>query len=130
MKKTFIGLLIVAAVGAGIFLYLQKKSNPITTTEIRKELLIGKWQVESFQPVRDSLQSKFRCNISADGIFLWSAGDSLKTDSLHYEWKNKNELVVKENDSTSITYVITRLTADSLQWQTPDSVQTLLTKLK
>lgn len=130
MKKTFIGLLIIAATGAGIFLYLQKKSNPITTTEIRKELLIGKWQVESFQPVRDSLQSKFRCDISADGIFLWSDGDSLKTDSLHYEWKNKNELVVKENDSTSITYVITRLTADSLQWQTPDSVQTLLTKLK
>lgn len=130
MKKTFIGLLIVAAAGAGIFLYLQKKSNPITTIEFPKELLIGKWQVESFQPVKDSLQSKFRCDISPDGMFLRSTGDSVKTDSLHYEWKNKNELLVKENDSTSITYVITRLTADSLQWQTPDSVQTLLTKLK
>lgn len=130
MKKTFIGLLIIAAVGAGIFLYLQKKSNPITTTEIRKELLIGKWQVESFQPVKDSLQAKFRFDISTDGLFLRSTGDSVKIDSLHYEWKNKNELVVKENDSTSISYVITRLTADSLQWQTPDSVQTLLTKLK
>ena len=130
MKKTFIGLLIVAAIGAGIFLYLQKKSNPIITTEIRKELLIGKWQVESFQPVKDSLQAKFRCDISTDGLFLRSTGDPVKTDSLHYEWKNKNELVVRENDSTSISYVITLLTADSLQWQTPDSVQTLLTKLK
>jgi hypothetical protein len=130
MKKTFIGLLIVAAAGAGIFLYLQKKSNPITTTEIPKELLIGNWQVESFQPVKDTLQPKFRCAIAANGMFLRSAGDPLKTDSLHYEWKNKNELVVKENDSTSITYVITRLTTDSLQWQTPDSVQTLLIKLK
>ncbi|MBN8673628.1 MAG: hypothetical protein J0L56_05815 [Chitinophagales bacterium] len=130
MKKTFIGLLIIAAAGAGIFLYLQKKSNTVTTAEIRKELLIGKWQVESFQPVKDSLQAKFRCAFSPDGLFLRSAGDSVKTDSLHYEWKNKNELVVKENDSTSISYVITRLTPDSLQWQTPDSVQTLLIKLK
>lgn len=130
MKKTFIGLLIVAAAGAGIFLYRQKKSNTVTTAEIRKELLIGKWQVKSFQPVKDSLQAKFRCAISPDGLFLRSAGDSLKTDSLHYVWTNNNELLVKENDSTSISYVITRLTADSLQWQTPDSVQTLLTKLK
>jgi len=130
MKKTFIGLLIIAAAGAGIFLYLQKKSNTVTTAEIRKELLIGRWQVESFQPAKDSLQAKFRCAISPDGLFLRSAGDSLKTDSLHYEWTNNNELLVKENDSTSISYVITRLTADSLQWQTPDSVQTLLTKLK
>lgn len=130
MKKTFIGLLIVAAAGAGIFLYLQKKNNPIVTDEIKKELIIGKWQVESFQPVKDSLQPKFRCDISPDGLFLRSAGDSLKKDSLHYEWKNKNELLVKENDSVSVSYVITRLTADSLQWQTPDSVQTLLTRLK
>lgn len=130
MKKTFIGLLIIAAAGAGIFLYLQKMSNTVTTAEIRKELLIGRWQVESFQPAKDSLQANFRCAISPDGLFLRSAGDSLKTDSLHYEWTNNNELLVKENDSTSISYVITRLTADSLQWQTPDSVQTLLTKLK
>lgn len=130
MKKTFIGLLIIAAAGAGIFLYLQKKSNTVTTAEIRKELLIGKWQVDSFQLVKDSLQAKFRCAFSPDGLFLRSAGDSVKTDSLHYEWTNKNELLVKENDSTSISYVINRLTADSLQWQTQDSVQTLLTKLK
>lgn len=130
MKKTFIGLLIVAAAGAGIFLYRQKKSNTVTTAEIRKELLIGKWQVESFQPVKDSLQAKFRCAFSPDGLFLRSAGDPVKTDSLHYEWTNKNELLVKENDSTSISYLINRLTADSLQWQTQDSVQTLLTKLK
>ena len=84
MKKTFIGLLIVAAIGAGIFLYLQK-STPVTTAEIRKELLIGKWRVESFQPVKDSLQPKFRCDIYPDGLFLRSAGDSLHTDSLHYE---------------------------------------------
>lgn len=130
MKKTFIGLLVIAAAGAGIFLYLQKKSNIVTTADIRKELLIGKWQVESFQPVKDSLQPKFRCEISPDGLFLRSVSDSVKTDSLHYALKNEKELVVKENDSTTVSYVITLLTADSLQWQTQDSVQTLLTKLK
>ncbi len=130
MKKTFIGLLIVAAAGAGIFLYLQKKDNRITTEGISQELLIGKWQVDSVQPLKDSLQPKFLYVIADDGSFLRSIADTVKTDSLRYEWNNKNELRVKENDSTSITYVITRLTADSLQWQTPDSVQTLLTKLK
>lgn len=130
MNKLIIGLLIVAAAGAGIFFYLRKEKNDTPATLTNKELIVGKWKTNSFEPVFDSVQHKYTYTVAADGSLLRSLSDSTKTDSLRYEWKSTNELSIKENDSTSVSYIILQLTSDSLQWQTKDSVKTLLLKVK
>ena len=45
MNKLFIGLLIIAA-GAGVFFFLRNKKSG-TSTGLQKELLVGKWKLDS-----------------------------------------------------------------------------------
>jgi len=52
MKNLFIGLLIVAA-GAGAFFFLRNKKQS-SEVRIDKELLVGKWKLQSFQAGKDS----------------------------------------------------------------------------
>ena len=135
MKKLFIGLLVVAA-GAGAFLLFNKKKSAISTTEINKELIIGKWNPTAFGsdvvPVNDSSFSKYSYQFEKDGVLLRSISDSAKADTAHYEWNKANELVWKEKASDSIgkIYSIVKLTSDSLQLQAADSATMLFTKLK
>ena len=130
MNKLIIGLLIVAAAGAGIFFYLRKEKNNTPATLTNKERLVGKWKTESAEPVFDTVQYKYTYTVAADGSVLRNLNDSTKTDSLRYEWKNANELSIKENDSTAVIYTILQLNSDSLRWQTKDSIKTLLLKVK
>lgn len=130
MNKLIIGLLIVAAAGAGIFFYLRKEKEDHPATPTNKELIVGKWKTDSFEPVFDSVQHKYTYTVAASGSVLRNLNDSTKTDSLRYEWKNANELLIKENDSISVSYTILQLNSDSLQWQTKDSIKTLLLKVK
>ena len=58
MKKVFVGLLIVAA-GAAILFLLQKKNNP-ARTYIQKDLIIGKWKLDSLYNLKDSSSNQFR----------------------------------------------------------------------
>ena len=52
MKKVFIGLLIAAA-GAATFFLLQKK-NKAAKSYIQKDLIIGKWKLDSLYNLKDS----------------------------------------------------------------------------
>jgi len=126
MNKLFIGLLIVAA-GAGAFFLLRKKKEATTSKEIKKELIIGKWKADAG---KDSVFSKYSYDFRKDGIILRSLSDSAKADTTHYEWNKKHELVWKEkaSDSTGNIYSVVKLTQDSLQMQSKDSVIILFTK--
>jgi hypothetical protein len=126
MNKLFIGLLIVAA-GAGAFFLLRKKNNT-TTNDIKKEWIVGKWKADAG---KDSAFSSYNYDFLKDGNILRSLNDSAKADTSHYEWK-ANELVWKEkiSDSTGKTFSVLKLTQDSLQVQSKDSVTILFTKLK
>ncbi len=145
MKKLFIGLLIVAA-GAGAFYFLQKKKTE-TKDNFEKELLIGKWKVDSiYSASKDSTadlmsdilmpaDSSFRpysYNFQKSGEFLQSVYDSVKADTSYYEWGKRNELVIKDaiKDSTGELYTVNKLSLDSLILQTKDSAVFVLTKLK
>lgn len=126
MNKLFIGLLIVAA-GAGVFFVLRKKKNT-TTYSINKEWIIGKWKAGD---KKDSAFSQYSYDFLKDGNIIRSLNDSAKADTSHYEWK-KNELIWKETagDSTGKVFSVLKLTQDSLQLQSKDSLQILFIRTK
>jgi hypothetical protein len=143
MKKVFIGLLIIAA-GAGTFYFLQKKKAG-TDKAVEKELLIGNWKMDSLHLapknsanlvtallLTDSGIHKYRFSFQKEGTFLQTINDSVKADTSYYEWPKKNELMIKESvkDSAGETYLIKKLSMDTLVLQSKDSAVFVLTKLK
>ena len=131
MKKLFIGLLVIAA-GAGAFFYFNQKSGAKPEQfSINKELIIGTWKTDAVM-ANDSGFNKYSYNFRLEGIVLRSLNDSVKADTMHYEWSKTNELVWKEKASDSITtiYSVIKLTQDSLQVQSKDSIRVLFTKVK
>ena len=131
MNKLLIGLLVIAVAGGAFFL-LKKKKDQTVTHVINKEWIIGKWKTESYQPVMDSVQPKFQYDFQKDGIALRSISDTVKADTVSYNWKDAAQLIIKENaaDSVGTVFTVSKLTQDSLQVQGSDSVVILLTKVK
>ncbi len=128
MNKLFIGLLIGAA-GTGVFFFLRKKKKETSSNNIKKEWILGKWKADA---EKDSAFSSYNYDFLKDGNILRSLNDSAKADTSHYEWNKTNELVWKEkvSDSTGKVFSVVKLTLDSLQVQSKDSVTILFTKLK
>ena len=136
MKKVFIGLLIAAA-GAATFFLLEKKNNP-AKSYIQKDLIIGKWKLDSLYSFKDSNSNlmtdvmelvdphltKYEYEFTKGGtIGLWLK-DSLRKDSIRYEWINKKQLAWKEYpaNKTIEVFEISILSKDSLSLQSNDSV--------
>ncbi|HEX4877056.1 MAG TPA: hypothetical protein VFV31_10320 [Chitinophagaceae bacterium] len=128
MKNFIIGLLVVAA-GAGVYFFVLRKKDKETKVAFSKEWVIGKWKADAGT---DSVFSAYSYDFLKEGIILRAANDTLKADTLHYEWNKANALVWKDDtaDSTGKTFTIIKLTQDSLQVQSADSVSILFTKLK
>ncbi|MBL7745872.1 MAG: hypothetical protein JNM19_00470 [Chitinophagaceae bacterium] len=132
MKKLLIGLLVIAA-GAGAFFLLNKKKNTAETTSVNKELILGKWKPLSKEPEADTIQPMYQFDFQKNGLAMRSVSDTVKADSVYYEWNKAGELVVKEKvtDSAGVAYVVVKLTADSLQVQSKiNKVNLLLAKSK
>ena len=104
MKKLFIGLLIIAA-GAGAYYFLQKKKAE-TAAGFDKELLIGKWKVDSLHVsqkdsanlaailvLSDSALKNSKYDFQKDGYFIQTPHETAKADTSYYEWNSKNELL-------------------------------------
>ncbi len=117
MKKIFIGLLLAAAAGTGIyFLFFTKKNNEPVVKD-NKELIIGKWKTTSWEPVTDSLQLFYTYDFQNENKLYRHVTDSSKTDTLYYDWSKAGDLVIKKNQADSLpdNYTINRLEADTLQ---------------
>ena len=144
MKKVFIGLLIVAA-GAAIFFLLQKKNKP-AKSDIQKDLIIGKWKLDSLYNLKDSSSNliaeamklvdphlkNYEYEFTKGGaVRLWLK-DSLTKDSTRYEWINNDQLVWKEYSLNKIIEVfeVSILRKDSLSLQSNDNVILSFTKAK
>ena len=143
MKKVFIGLLIVAA-GTAAFFLLRKKQTTITSNNLQKEWIVGKWKLDSIHLSKDS-NDKFTSGII--GIiapdlmkyqYEFKTGgsvvlvDSLTKDSSKYEWNKKDQLVWKEHpaDTVGEVFNVSIPHKDSLTLQSTDSVVLLFTKVK
>ena len=130
MNKLFIGLLIVAA-GAGTFILLRKKTNTEFSSDIKKEWIIGKWKTNAVM-ANDSNFSKYQFDFQKNGNVIRSLNDSVKVDTSRYEWNKSNQLVWKEklSDTTGKVYAVVKLTQDSLQVRSKDSMSFLFIKAK
>lgn len=145
MKKLIFGLLIIAA-GAGAFFYFKNKKLTIAKSPDQKEMILGKWKMNSIQTPVDSNSNflvgimgmvdsnlmKYYYEFTKDGSIHRSLGDSLTKDSSRYNWDDKDQLLWKEypSDTTGETFKIVQLTEDSLKVETADSALILFTKLK
>lgn len=128
MNKLIIGLL-VAAAGTGIFFLLRNKKHSDPENKINKEWIIGQWKADAG---KDSVFSSYKYDFLKEGTIIRSANDSVKADTLRYEWNKTNALTWKENDGDSAgkMYTILKLTTDSLQLQSADSAVILFTRIK
>jgi hypothetical protein len=143
MKKVFIGLLIVAA-GAAAFFFLRKKQSIISESNLQKEWIIGKWNLDSIQLSKDTNDKftpgiigivapdlkKYRYEFKEGGFVLLS--DSLTKDSSKYEWNKKDQLIWKQHpaDTSGEVFNVSIPHKDSLLLQSTDSVVLLFTKVK
>ena len=131
MKNLIIGLLVVAA-GAGVFFLLKKKkASTEPVSEIKKDLIIGKWKTDA-QPGNDSSFKDYQYEFSKEGNIVRSLNDSTIADSVFYAWDKESNLEWKKYaaDTTSVLYKVVQLTADSLQLLSKDSSVIQFTRLK
>ena len=129
MNKLII-VLLLAAIGAGTFFYLQKNVNQ--TNAIKKELIIGKWKTVSYQPVKDSSQPMYYYEFLNEGVLLRSVNDSSKADSFNYYWDKKQNLTWKEKSDSAkgSSFSVLKLNKDSLELKSLDSLRILFLKTK
>jgi hypothetical protein len=144
MKKLFIGLLMLAA-GAGVYYFLQnKKTN--TDKPVDKELLAGKWELDSTTSLKktvlvfktgiispkDSTFQRYHYEFQQGGTLIQAVNDSVKAGTSHYEWGKKNELLIKAlaTDTTVEAYSVSKLSIDSLILRAKYSAVFVFTKLR
>ncbi len=145
MNKLIIGLLIVAAAGAGIFFYLRKEKEDHPTTPTNKELIVGKWAIDSLDFSKDTTSAailllalafnneKKIYDFNASGqINIFTHPDSLTfRDSAFFSWKADNRLTWKTNPADTITetFSVIKLNKEQLVLETTDSVTVYFKKV-
>ena len=133
MKKIILAVILLAAAGGIVYYFLQNKKT--SSYSIQKELIIGKWKMNSLHEGKDSANLfvgimgmidsnlfHYDYDFRKDGDILKLLKDSVQKDISFYEWTKQDVLVWKEKgDSIGEPLTIAKLTTDSLVLQTKDS---------
>ena len=141
MKNVTMAVLLIAVAGTGVyFLFFSKNKNHSSENVIQKELVAGKWKIDSLVSQKDSTKDglamllfamdsnarKQVCDFQSNGHVLVSLpGDSLaKKDTSSIIWTNENELLWKEiySDSTWETMTVKKLDKENFVLLSKDSV--------
>ena len=135
MKKVFI-VLLVAAVGAGVYYYFSKKQNVHSSNP--KELIVDKWKIDSLVINKtgdsslkshegilngvDSSLKKYEFEFRKDSLIFQTINGKTE-DTSHYEFAdNKNILVWSDKDSAKTKWSISKLDSTKLVVKNQDSV--------
>lgn len=145
MKKVFIGLLLLVVSGGVVYYFLTQKpavNNPIG---FNKELLIGKWKLDSTDAKNnlaalniaaagtiDSNQKKYEYVIGPNGKGLIILPGKAKADTIAYEWTSDTQLNWTQSDSAKTKTACTVVKLDSMSFgiQTKDSSLFQFTRVK
>lgn len=138
MEKKFI-VLLIAAVGVGVYFYFSKKQRTFASNS--KELLVGKWKVESFQiPADDTVSDFARIGIASNSVYKFDTNgmilkqpfDSTATDTTFFTSVQKDELIwsTSQKDSTFKPMQIVKLDLNDLVLQSHDNGRAVFRKLK
>jgi hypothetical protein len=109
MKKLFIGLLLIAAAGTGVYFYLKlkKQNSPAPSSDIDKEKIIGKWNVDSVQS--DINDTSFFSMLMLDSFY--------KTTSFTFHSEGKIEVNITSVPKTDTGFYVFR-TDSTMIWKT------------
>lgn len=126
--KYVIIVLLVAALGAGAYYYFSKKQTSSSLNS--KELIIGKWKIDSLiMPKDDTLSDLERTGIffgtgyrdfnyqfDSAGLVLRKLPGSIKTDTSFYRWVKDDQLTwtLVKNDTITNPLQVVKLNKDDL----------------
>ena len=146
MKKLILAVILVAVAGGAVYYLLQKKKqgNP----SINKELVIGKWKIDSLVYKKDSTNDGLALHLIAwDSIarkqeydfqvngelFISLPNDPVsKKDTFSFAWGKDRELLWKDkhSDSTTESMTVIKLDKKDLVLQSADSTLVYFKKVK
>ena len=128
MKKIILAVILLAAAGSGIYYLLQKKKVENSLTTIDKELVIGKWKIDSLVSQKDSTKDGLELLLFAmdsnarrevyefqtnGQVFVSLPNDTLsKKDASSFAWGDDKELLSKDNHSDAATESMTVIKLD------------------
>ncbi len=144
MKNVFI-VLLIAAIGAGVYYYFNQKQKPYSSDS--KELILGKWKIDSLvlsqaidssskpwegflRKFLDSSLSKYEFEFRKDSLVFQTLNGKIQ-DTGYYEFAdNKNVLLRDNNDTAKTKWMISKLDTSSLVVQDTDSARFFFKKIK
>jgi len=138
MKKVFI-VLLIAAIGAGVYFYFSQKSK--TSISNLKYLIVGKWKVDSLEIPNDDtildfekigLASKAIFKFDTTGLVVRQQPNSTSGDTSFYRFVENDKLVWSRVPKDPITkpMQIVNLTTDKLTLQSNDNDRAVLKKIE
>jgi hypothetical protein len=144
MKKTLLIALPLAVTGFLCFYLLNSCGNHDAAATIDKTELTGTWKLEKVTGPKDSADFslaklltandseafRYRYDFNKEGLIQISLPDSVKKDTVYYQWQNEKQLGYKDNekDSVSDVFTVNVLTKDSMILQTKDSSLMIFSK--
>lgn len=140
MKNVFI-VLLIAAVGAGVYFYFSNRQKASTFTS--KQLIVGKWKIDSLtfkkdtsiagkllSHLFDSSLSQYEFEFTKDGSILKSYGGKVE-DTSYYQLPNKTTLLVSdEKNGDKEKWNINELDSSVMSARDKDSAVFHFTKIK
>ena len=128
MKKIILAVILLAAAGGAAYYLLQKKKQDNHITTINKELVIGKWKIDSLVSQKDSTKDGLELLLFAmdsnarrevydfqtnGQVFVSLPNDTLsKKDTSSFAWGDDKELLWKDNHSDAATESMTVIKLD------------------
>jgi hypothetical protein len=125
MKKIILAVIFLAAAGGGVYYLLEKKKNH--SVSIRKELVTGKWKLDSLKAINDSVDK----NNFALLLYAMDSAAHLR----QYDFKTNGYIIttstadpVPGNDSSSFSWEA----GNKIRWQEKlsDTTGEIMTVLK
>ena len=144
MKKIILAVILMAAAGGGIYYLLQKKKKHIDAVlTVNKELITGKWRIDSLDISRtkdssialaflvtDSNLNKYEFEVDKNGVIIQSL-NGVAEDTSHYEFTDRHQLLVwAKTDTTKIKWTISKLDSISMVVRDTDSTVFSFRKIK
>ena len=143
MKKTILAVILVAAIGGAAYWLLQTKEHPRIGSPINKELVTGKWKIDSLDVSRtkdssialaflvvDSNLNKYEFEIDKKGLIIQSFNGVVE-DTSHYKFTSDNQLLVwTKADSVKTKWTINKLDSIRMVVHDTDSTEFSFRKIK
>lgn len=141
MKSIFI-VLLIAAVGAYFYFSKKQKQKPFTS----KELILGKWKVDSWVPTMkpgplskfkgtstkadDSSMKNFDFEFRKDSLVIQTFDKAIR-DTSHYAFADTKELLLWDRrDSVKSKFLIAKIDSNDMTLMDKDSIAFYFRRIK